>query len=120
MLSDNLNCLRRLRGSTGLVLSEERQHLAIEGRQVGGLAAADPIAVSKHLGILPFGPGIPEIVLNSVVAGYLSTGDEASRHEQPRPMTNDGDGFSRPVNRLDEILRLRYDTKRVRIERSAR
>ena len=64
--------------------AEQRQHLAIEGRDVRRLAAAHPISVAHHFLVHPLGPGIAQVVLNGVITRQRAAFGEPGRDQQPR------------------------------------
>lgn len=65
--------LRGLRGGghSGFrpVLGEEPDHLTVKGRDIAGLAAADPVLIAHNLLVQPLTAGVANVVPDGVIAG---------------------------------------------------
>src|SRR4051812_36593659 len=105
-----------LRGALrGNRLGEQRDHLAIECRDVAGLAARHPIAVAHHFFIDPMRAGLSHIVLNSVIAGEGAIFCQACRDQQPRRVANERDRLARAVELLHELLRFGNNAQKISV-----
>src|SRR4051812_34284760 len=62
---------------------EEADHRVVEGGQVAGLPACDPILIADHVSVDPIAAGVADVVLNSVIAGQRSSLNQTCGNQLP-------------------------------------
>jgi hypothetical protein len=99
--------------------AEQLNHGFVEHGDVIRLAAADPVLVANDFFVAPAAPGIPNIVLQRVIAGEMPASDQSSGNEQPWAVTDDGDRPVRLVYGADKFPRMFIHTELIRIDNAA-
>src|SRR6266566_3676122 len=97
-------------------LREERPHLAVERRDVIGLAARHPVPVDDHFGVLPLAAGAANVVLQGVVARQTTSLHQLRRHEQPRSVADRSDRLAGRIELLHEFARLHLHAQLVGVQ----
>src|SRR5258706_11291973 len=99
----NFALLARLHRLRGTQLRNRSDHLAVEGRKVVRLAAADEVAVADDLAVLPVGAGIAHFILQRRPRGDAAAVHQSGGNEQPAAMADHRDRFAGPVHLLSEL-----------------
>src|SRR6202012_2706842 len=90
--------------------------LAAEGFEVARIARRDDPLVDDDLGVLPFGAGVGDVGLDRLERRHPAPLGDPGLDQQPRRVAHCRDDLLGAEDILDELERLGFDAKQVRID----